>query len=71
MLRGFVVIVVGGLGDLRGAVIAGLALGIIEVLTAAYLSSGPQGGRRPSSSSSPSCGPGPAGLFGRAVIRRA
>ncbi len=39
MLRGFVVIIVGGLGDIRGALIAGLALGVIEVLTAGYLSS--------------------------------
>jgi branched-chain amino acid transport system permease protein len=40
MLRGFVVVIVGGLGDIRGAVIAGFGLGIIEVLTAGYLSSG-------------------------------
>jgi len=70
MLRGFVVIIVGGLGDLRGAVIAGLALGMIEVLTAGYLSSGLKEAvaflilvavlwTRP------------AGLFGRAVMRRA
>jgi branched-chain amino acid transport system permease protein len=39
MLRGFVVIIVGGLGDIRGALIAGLALGVIEVLTAAYFDS--------------------------------
>ena len=70
MLRGFVVIIVGGLGDLRGAVLAGLALGVIEVLTAGYLSSGLKEAvafmilvavlwTRPS------------GLFGRAVMRRA
>ena len=70
MLRGFVVIIVGGLGDLRGAVLAGLALGVIEVLTAGYLSSGLKEAvafmilvavlwTRP------------AGLFGRAVMRRA
>ena len=70
MLRGFVVIIVGGLGDIRGAVIAGLALGIIEVLTAGYISSDLKEAvaflilvlvlwTRPS------------GLFGRAVIRRA
>jgi branched-chain amino acid transport system permease protein len=40
MLRGFVVIIVGGLGQIGGAVLAGLLLGIIEVLTAGYLSSG-------------------------------
>jgi branched-chain amino acid transport system permease protein len=39
MLRGFVVVIVGGLGSIRGAVIAGLALGIVEVLTAAYVAS--------------------------------
>jgi len=39
MLRGFAVIIIGGLGDLRGALIAGFLLGIIEVLTAGYVSS--------------------------------
>jgi branched-chain amino acid transport system substrate-binding protein len=39
MLRGFVVIIVGGLGDIRGALFAGLALGLVEVLTAGYISS--------------------------------
>lgn len=70
MLRGFVVIIVGGLGDIRGAVLAGLALGVIEVLTAGYAASGLKEAvaflilvlvlwTRPS------------GLFGRAVTRRA
>ena len=70
MLRGFVVIIVGGLGDIRGALIAGLLLGVIEVLTAGYIDSGLKEAvaflilvavlwTRPS------------GLFGRAVIRRA
>ncbi|GAC1346415.1 MAG: branched-chain amino acid ABC transporter permease [Acetobacteraceae bacterium] len=70
MLRGFVVIIVGGLGDIRGALIAGLALGVLEVMTAGYLSSGLKEAvaflilvavlwTKPS------------GLFGRAVIRRA
>ncbi len=70
MLRGFVVIIVGGLGDIRGALLAGLALGVIEVMTAGYLSSGLKEAvaflilvavlwTRPS------------GLFGRAVLRRA
>ena len=40
MLRGFVVIIIGGLGDIRGALIAGVLLGVIEVLTAGYVSSG-------------------------------
>ena len=39
MLRGFVVIIAGGMGSIEGALIAGLALGIIEVLTAAYVAS--------------------------------
>ncbi len=70
MLRGFVVIIVGGLGDIRGALIAGLLLGLIEVLTAGYVASGLKEAvafgilvivlwTRPS------------GLFGRAVVRRA
>lgn len=40
MLRGFVVIIAGGLGNIFGALIAGLLLGVIEVLTAGYLDSG-------------------------------
>ena len=70
MLRGFVVIIVGGLGDIRGALIAGLALGVVEVMTAGYLASSMKEAvaflllvlvlwTRP------------AGLFGRAVVRRA
>ena len=70
MLRGFVVIIVGGLGDIRGALIAGLLLGVIEVLTAGYVASGLKEAvafailvavlwTRPT------------GLFGRAVARRA
>ncbi len=70
MLRGFVVIIVGGLGDVRGALVAGLLLGVVEVLTAGYVDSSMKEAvaflilvavlwTRPS------------GLFGRAVIRRA
>jgi branched-chain amino acid transport system permease protein len=70
MLRGFVVVIVGGLGDIRGALIAGLALGVIEVLTAGYVSSGLKEAvafmilvavlwTRPQ------------GLFGRSTVRRA
>ena len=40
MLRGFVVVIVGGLGDIFGALLAGLLLGVVEVLTAGYLASG-------------------------------
>ncbi|MEJ1978463.1 MAG: branched-chain amino acid ABC transporter permease [Acetobacteraceae bacterium] len=70
MLRGFVVIIVGGLGDIRGALVAGVLLGLLEVLTAGYVSSNLKEAvaflvlvavlwTRPS------------GLFGRAVTRRA
>jgi len=70
MLRGFVVIIVGGMGDLRGAVLAGMALGMLEALTAGYISS----------DFKEAVGflimvavlwTRPAGLFGRAVLRRA
>lgn len=70
MLRGFVVIIVGGLGDIRGALIAGLGLGFLEVLMAGYVSSDLKDAvafgalvltlwLRPS------------GLVGRAVVKRA
>ncbi len=39
MLKGFAVIIFGGLGDVRGAVIAGLLIGVLEALTAGYVSS--------------------------------
>lgn len=38
MLRAFVIIVLGGLGSIGGAVIAGLALGVTHTLTVAYIS---------------------------------
>ena len=38
MLRAFVVIVLGGLGSIAGAVIAGLLLGLIQTMTIAYIS---------------------------------
>ncbi len=70
MLRGFVVIIVGGMGDIGGAVIAGLLLGVVEVLTAGYVASDLKEAvafailvivlwTRPQ------------GLFGRAQVRRA
>jgi branched-chain amino acid transport system permease protein len=40
MLRAFVVIVLGGLGSMGGAVIAGLALGVVQTLAVAYVSTG-------------------------------
>ena len=40
MLRAFVVIVLGGLGSIMGALVAGLLLGMVQTLTIAYVSSG-------------------------------
>ena len=40
LLRGFVVLILGGLGSLRGAVVAGLALGIIQTMSVAYFPTG-------------------------------
>jgi len=39
-LRGFVVIVLGGMGSIPGAMVAGLLLGMVRALTAAYLPAG-------------------------------
>lgn len=39
MLKGFAVIILGGLGDIRGAVIAGFVLGLLETFTAGYVAS--------------------------------
>jgi branched-chain amino acid transport system permease protein len=70
LLRGFVVIIVGGLGDIPGALMAGLILGMVEVLTAGYVAS----------ELKDAVGflilvlvlwTKPLGLFGRATIRRA
>ncbi len=38
MLKGFAAVVVGGYDDVRGAAIAGVALGVLEVMSAQYLS---------------------------------
>lgn len=40
LLRAFVVVVLGGLGSLAGAVVAGLSLGVVQALAVAYLSAG-------------------------------
>lgn len=40
LLRAFVVIILGGLGSIPGALIAGLLIGIVQTLTVAYLSAG-------------------------------
>jgi branched-chain amino acid transport system permease protein len=39
MLKGFAVIIAGGLGSLGGALMAGMVLGLLETLTAGYLAS--------------------------------
>jgi branched-chain amino acid transport system permease protein len=39
MLRGFAVVIIGGLGSLPGAAIAGVGLGVLEIMMAAYGSS--------------------------------
>jgi branched-chain amino acid transport system permease protein len=70
MLKGFAVIIIGGLGDIKGALIAGIVIGVLEVLTAGFISSDVKDAvgfillvatlwfR-------------PAGLFGRTPVRRA
>jgi branched-chain amino acid transport system permease protein len=70
MLKGFAVIILGGLGDIRGALFAGLAVGLLESLTAGYAAS----------TWKEAVGfvllvltlwVRPAGFFGRASVRRA
>ncbi len=70
MLKGFAVIILGGLGDIRGALVAGLVLGFLETLTAGYITS----------SAKDAVGfillvltlwVRPVGLFGRVAARRA
>ncbi len=70
MLKGFAVIILGGLGDVRGALVAGLAVGLLESLTAGYYAS----------TWKDAVGfillvltlwVRPSGLFGRAAVRRA
>jgi branched-chain amino acid transport system permease protein len=39
MLKGFAVIIAGGLGNFGGAMIAGMVLGVLEALTAGYIAS--------------------------------
>ncbi len=40
LLKGFAAVVVGGWGDIRGAAIVGVAIGVLEVMSAQYISSG-------------------------------
>jgi branched-chain amino acid transport system permease protein len=37
--KGFAIIILGGLGDIGGALVAGLLIGLLEALTAGYVSS--------------------------------
>jgi branched-chain amino acid transport system permease protein len=70
MLKGFAVVIMGGLGDIRGAVAAGFILGLLETMTAGYVAS----------SMKDAVGFAllvltlwfrPVGLFGRAAVKRA
>ena len=70
MLRAFAVVIIGGLGDIRGALIAGLALGFIEVMTAGYLSSNYKDAAG-FAAMVITLWLRPSGLFGRSVARRA
>lgn len=40
LLKGFAAVVVGGYGDIRGAALVGVAIGVLEVMSAQYISSG-------------------------------
>ena len=40
LLRAFVIIILGGLGSIPGALVAGLAIGLVQTLSVAYISSG-------------------------------
>jgi branched-chain amino acid transport system permease protein len=70
MLRAFAVIIIGGLGNIRGALVAGLALGSVEVMTAGYLSSNFKDAAG-FAAMVVTLWLRPSGLFGRSVVRRA
>jgi branched-chain amino acid transport system permease protein len=38
LLAGFAAVVIGGVGDIRGAVVGGLLIGVVETLSALYIS---------------------------------
>ncbi len=40
LLKGFAAVVVGGYGDIRGAALLGVAIGVLEVMSSQYISSG-------------------------------
>jgi branched-chain amino acid transport system permease protein len=70
MLRAFAVIIIGGLGNIRGVLVAGLALGFVEVMTAGYLSSNFKDAAG-FAAMVVTLWVRPSGLFGRSVVRRA
>jgi len=70
MLRAFAVIIIGGLGNIRGALVAGLALGFVEVMTAGYLSSNFKDAAG-FAAMVVTLWLRPSGLFGCSVVRRA
>jgi branched-chain amino acid transport system permease protein len=39
MLKGFAAVIIGGFGNIKGAVVAGVAIGVLEAMTLQYLSS--------------------------------
>ncbi len=39
LLQGFAAVVIGGMGDLRGAVVGGMFIGVVQTLSGAYISS--------------------------------
>jgi branched-chain amino acid transport system permease protein len=79
MLKGFAVIILGGLGDISGALVAGLALGLLESMTAGGLFERVTDGFFTSSWKDAvgfillvlTLWIRPSGLFGRASVRRA
>jgi branched-chain amino acid transport system permease protein len=79
MLKGFAVIILGGLGDIRGALLAGLAVGLLESMTAGGLFQQITSGYVTSNWKDAvgfvllvlTLWLRPSGLFGRASVRRA
>ena len=70
-LKGLAVIILGGMGSMPGAVIAGFALGLIEVFVVAYLGLVLAGRHRPSPALFLILVLRPRGLLGAAAIREA
>ncbi|MCP9951178.1 hypothetical protein LUX39_25045 [Actinomadura madurae] len=38
LLQGFAAVVIGGMGDVRGAALGGLLIGVVQVMSAQYIS---------------------------------